>query len=226
VGASTKSESLFVTISAYPNRLSLRAEHLACQRGGRMVFRDVSFALAGGAAMVVTGANGAGKSSLLRLIGGLLDPAGGKLVLEGGAEDFSLPEQTHYVGHADALKGAMSVMETARFWADFLGGTADRIAHAFDVFDLAHLAELPVAYLSAGQRRRLVLARLLIAPRALWLLDEPSVALDTASLSRLVVAMQDHLVLGGMIIAATHQNLGLQPVTNLSMGTARVQVPV
>lgn len=189
-----------------------------------MVFADVSFVLAGGAAMQVTGANGAGKSSLLRLMSGLLDPACGNLVFEGGAEDASLAEQCHYIGHADALKGAMSVAETARFWSDFLGGTAERVAQAFEQFDLAHLSELPVAYLSAGQRRRLALARLLIAPRPLWLLDEPSVALDKASLLRLVQAMRDHLALGGMIMAATHQDLGLDPVTSLVMGTTRQQV--
>lgn len=197
--------------------LKLDARSLACERGGRMVFRDVSFSLGSGEALVVIGPNGVGKSSLLRLLAGLVDIAAGEVVLEGGLADMRLAEQAHYIGHLDALKPAMTVQETARFWSDFLGGSEADRERAFDVFDLEALRELPVAYLSAGQRRRLALARLLIAPRAIWLLDEPSVALDAASLARLVEAMEGHLSAGGLIVTATHQALGLACHTTLDL---------
>lgn len=204
------------------DRLRLTASDLACFRGGRIVFEGLSFTAASGEALVVTGPNGAGKSSLLRQIAGLVDIAGGSLVLEGGADEATLAEQAHYIGHLDALKGAMSVSDTVQFWSDFLGGDGDGIDNAFETFDLEGLADLPVAYLSAGQRRRLALSRLLIAPRALWLLDEPSVALDAASLVRLVAAMERHLARGGLIVAATHQELGLACTSRLDLSQLAV----
>lgn len=210
----TKSEGQFP--------LRLVVQDLACQRGGRIVFRDVSFSLDAGEALVVTGPNGAGKSSLLRQLAGLVDIAVGRLFLEGGQTDVTLAEQAHYIGHLDALKAAMSVRETAEFWAGFLGGSQENIDQAFEVFDLAALCDLPVAYLSAGQRRRLTLSRLLIAPRALWLLDEPSVALDAASLARLVSAMEAHLAGGGLIVAATHQPLGFVRSRALDLVSVRI----
>lgn len=208
----------------FETALRLVARDLACVRGGRVVFEGLSFAIAGGEALVVTGPNGAGKSSLLRQIAGLVDIAGGSLALDGGEAEATLSEQAHYIGHLDALKSAMSVRETADFWAGFLGGTERNIDDAFDVFDLAPLADLPVAYLSAGQRRRLALSRLVIAPRPIWLLDEPSVALDRASLARLVAAMERHLESGGLIVAATHQDLGLVRTTSLDLAVTRLQV--
>jgi heme exporter protein A len=208
----------------FETALRLVARDLACVRGGRVVFEGLSFAIAGGEALVVTGPNGAGKSSLLRQIAGLVDIAGGSLALDGGEAEATLSEQAHYIGHLDALKSAMSVRETADFWAGFLGGAQRNIDDAFDVFDLAPLADLPVAYLSAGQRRRLALSRLVIAPRPIWLLDEPSVALDRASLARLVAAMERHLESGGLIVAATHQDLGLARTTSLDLAVTRLQV--
>lgn len=199
------------------DRLRLTASDLACIRGGRIVFEGLNFTAASGAALVVTGPNGAGKSSLLRQIAGLVDIAAGALLLEGGSDEATPGEQAHYIGHLDALKGAMSVTDTVDFWSAFLGGDDDGIDEAFDTFDLYGLADMPVAYLSAGQRRRLALARLLIAPRPLWLLDEPSVALDAASLARLVAAMERHLARGGLIIAATHQELGLAGALTLDL---------
>lgn len=213
VAVLTKSETLPLRLEAYA---------LACERGGRMVFRDISFSLGSGEALVVIGPNGVGKSSLLRLLAGLVDIAAGKIALEGGLDDLRLAEQAHYIGHLDALKPAMTVQETAQFWSDFLGGSKADLAEAFDVFDLEPLRELPVAYLSAGQRRRLALARLLIAPRAIWLLDEPSVALDSASLARLVAAMEAHLSRGGLIVTATHQALGLSRHATLDLGAEAI----
>lgn len=194
----------------------LIADDLACIRGGRVVFEELDFEVGGGEALIVTGRNGAGKSSLLRQIAGLVDIAEGRIALEGGDTELTLPEQTHYVGHLDALKAAMSVRETALFWSGYLGGGG--IDDALDRLDLDDLAELPVAYLSAGQRRRLALARLLLAPRPVWLLDEPTVALDRASVARLVALMEAHLVGGGIIVVATHQDLGLDGARSLVLG--------
>lgn len=201
--------------------IRLVAQDLTCQRGGRIVFRNVFFALEAGEALVVTGPNGAGKSSLLRQLAGLVDVAGGELFLEGGLPDANIAEQAHYIGHLDALKAAMSVRETAEFWAEFLGGSEKTIDQALDAFDLVALSDLPVAYLSAGQRRRLTLSRLLIARRALWLLDEPNMALDAASLARLVSIMEAHLEGGGLIVAAMHQSLGLGQSRSLELAGMR-----
>lgn len=194
----------------------LIADDLACIRGGRVVFEGLDFEVGGGEALIVTGRNGAGKSSLLRQIAGLVDLAEGWIALEGGDTELTLPEQTHYIGHLDALKAAMSVRETALFWSGYLGG--GDIDDALERLDLDDLVDLPVAYLSAGQRRRLALARLLLAPRPVWLLDEPTVALDRASVARLVVLMEAHLADGGIIVAATHQDLGLCGARSLVLG--------
>jgi len=129
-----------------------------------------------------------------------------------------LSARLHYVGHQDALKPAMSVVETAHFWAGYLGGGSD-IEAALGALDLAALANLPVAYLSAGQKRRLALSRLMLAPRPLWLLDEPTVGLDTASIARLVALMERHLGAGGMIVAATHLDLGLGVIKTLNLAS-------
>ncbi len=195
----------------------LIAESLACIRGGRVVFDGLDFEVAAGEALIVTGRNGAGKSSLLRQIAGLVEVAGGRIALDDGDPELTLPEQTHYVGHLDALKSTMSVRETALFWSGYFGG--GDIGEALAELDLDDLAELPVAYLSAGQKRRLALTRLLLAPRPVWLLDEPTVALDKASVARLVALMETHLARGGIIVAATHQDLGLANARSLVLGT-------
>ncbi len=200
--------------------MQLSAENLACERGGRLVFRRVSFRLSGGEALLVTGRNGAGKSSLLRMIAGLLRIAAGRLALEGGDAEAAIGEQAHYVGHLDALKPALSVAENLRFWAEFLGGSAADIEGALAAVDLAPLADLPAAYLSAGQRRRLSIARLAAVRRPLWLLDEPTSALDTASQARLAEMMRFHLDGGGLIVAATHGAIGLDGARELRMGAA------
>jgi heme exporter protein A len=184
-----------------------------------MVLRDLSFEVKSGEALTVTGPNGAGKSSLLRLIAGLVDASGGVLKLEGEWADVRLAEQAHYIGHLDALKPAMTVRDTLNFWSNLLGGAVHETEEAVAAFDLARLIDLPVAYLSAGQKRRLSLARLLVAARPLWLLDEPSVALDAASFARLSHAMGSHLERGGLIIAATHQALGIANSLQLDLGT-------
>ena len=199
-------------------RLSRR--DLAWLRGGREVFVGLNFSADSGEALLVTGHNGAGKTTLLRLIAGLLEPAQGEIELVGGAPDASLPEQAHYLGHRDALKPALTVLENLQFWYAFLGGRDAPAASALDPVGLAGLAGLPAGYLSAGQRRRLSVARLLAAPRPVWLLDEPTAALDTAGQQRLLGLMQAHLAGGGIIVAATHGPLGLDGAKELRLGTA------
>lgn len=190
--------------------MRLAGHDLACVRGGRQVFAGVNFALGAGEALAVTGRNGAGKTTLLRLIAGLLEPSGGRIELSGGRADTSPGEQAHYLGHREALKPALSVRENLDFWYAFLSGRDASPASALDAVGLAGLSALPAAYLSAGQRRRLALARLLVAPRPIWLLDEPTAALDAAGQQRLGELMRAHLAGGGIIVAATHGPLGLE----------------
>ena len=196
--------------------LQLHASHLHCERGGRTVFRNVSFVLSQGQFLQITGPNGSGKSSLLRIVAGLSDAVEGSLALDGGHADLTIGQQSHLVAHQEAVKAALTAAENLDFWRDFLGGGDS--ARALAAFDLAHLADYPAGYLSAGQKRRLALARLVLVRRAIWLLDEPSVGLDQASQDLLTTAMQTHLGDGGMILAATHVVLGLQPDVTLALG--------
>jgi heme exporter protein A len=189
--------------------MRLLGSGVRCVRGGREVFPALDFEAASGEALAVTGPNGAGKTSLLRLIAGLLAPAGGAIRLEGGEAELTLPEQTHYLGHRDALKPALTVLENLSFWRDFLGGDAQDPAGCLAAVGLDHTAALPAAYLSAGQRRRLSIARLLAVRRQIWLLDEPANALDAAGQTLFTALMGDHLARGGLIVAATHTPLGL-----------------
>jgi heme exporter protein A len=200
--------------------MRLSGHDLGCVRGGREVFEGLDFAVAGGEALAVTGRNGAGKTTLLRLIAGLLEPARGRLELVGGDAEATIAEQAHYLGHRDALKPALSVGENLAFWHAFLGRPDARLASALEAVDLGALAGLPAAYLSAGQRRRLAIARLIAAPRPIWLLDEPTAALDAASQQRLAALMQAHLAGGGIIVAATHGPLGLEGVKELRLEAA------
>jgi heme exporter protein A len=200
--------------------MRLLAHDLGCIRGGREVFEGVNFAVEAGEALVVTGRNGAGKTTLLRLIAGLLEPARGRLELAGGMPDTTLAEQAHYMGHRDALKPALSVRENLEFWYAFLGDRDAPAASALDTVGLGGLAGLPAGYLSAGQRRRLALARLIAVPRPVWLLDEPTAALDSAGQLRLAELMRAHLAGGGIIVAATHGPLGLDGTRELRLGAA------
>jgi heme exporter protein A len=174
------------------------------------VFAGLDFAAVSGEALAVVGRNGSGKTSLLRLIAGLLVPAGGEIALEGGDAELTLPEQCHYLGHRDALKPALSVAENLSFWADFLGGERFAFAETLATVGLAHATDLPAGFLSAGQRRRLSLARLLTVRRPVWLLDEPTNALDVAGQDMFGGLMREHLARGGMIVAATHAPLGIE----------------
>ena len=201
--------------------MRLTAVDLACHRGGRDVFTGISFAVGAGEALIVTGRNGAGKSSLLRTIVGLVRTAGGRLSLEGGDPELTIAEQAHYLGHLDALKPSLSVEENLRFWAGFFGGGAVELRPALEAVGLATLSDLPAAYLSAGQRRRLSIARLLAVKRPIWLLDEPTSTLDTTAQGRLAEFMRSHLAGGGLILAATHGPTGLDQTQELRLGEPR-----
>ena len=198
--------------------MELSADNLTCVRGGRTVFAGLSFAVPGGEALTVTGRNGAGKSSLLRMIAGLVRVAGGRLALAGGEAEATIAEQAHYLGHQDALKSSLSVRENLAFWIEYLGGHRETLPAALDAVGLKRLAGLPAAYLSAGQRRRLSIARLAAVQRPIWLLDEPTSALDTQSQERLAALMQAHLAGGGLIVAATHGPIGLCDARELRLG--------
>jgi heme exporter protein A len=198
--------------------MRLEAQGLACVRGGRQVFSELSFSLGGGEALLVTGRNGAGKSSLLRMIAGLLRIAAGRLALTGAEPEKTIAEQTHYVGHQEALKLSLTVAENLRFWSRYLGGSGSSPALA--AVGLADLSALPAAYLSAGQRRRLSIARLAAVKRPLWLLDEPTSALDRDAQDTLAGLMRQHLSGGGLIVAATHGPIGLDGAKELRLGTA------
>jgi heme exporter protein A len=201
--------------------MRLCAVDLACHRGGRDVFTGLSFAVSSGEALAVTGRNGAGKSSLLRTIIGLARIAHGALTLEGGDPELTLPEQAHYLGHQDALKPSLSVGENLQFWTNFLGARDAQIRPALDAVGLQDLSDLPAAYLSAGQRRRLSIARLLAVKRPIWLLDEPTSTLDAGAQSRLASLMQTHLDDGGLVMAATHGPIGLGSIRELQIDDAR-----
>jgi len=196
----------------------LSAVDLSCRRGGRDVFAGVSFSVASGEALTVSGRNGAGKSSLLRMIVGLVRIAGGRLALEGGDPELTIGEQCHYLGHQDALKPSLSVGENLRFWANYFGVGDSDIGETLAMVGLDALAELPAAYLSAGQRRRLSIARLLAIRRPIWLLDEPTSTLDTIAQGRLSEFMRAHLAAGGLLIAATHAPIGLDGAKRLRLG--------
>jgi heme exporter protein A len=189
--------------------MRLCAVDLACHRGGRDVFSGLGFAVASGEALTITGRNGAGKSSLLRTIIGLAHITHGRIELEGGDPELTVAEQAHYLGHQDALKPSLSVAENLDFWAGFLSAGHTDIHPALDAVGLHELADLPAAYLSAGQRRRLSIARLLAVKRPIWLLDEPTSTLDASAQERLAGFMRAHLGDGGLILAATHAPLNL-----------------
>ncbi len=193
--------------------------NLDCRRGGRDVFAGLAFSLPPGGALLLTGANGSGKSSLLRLMAGLLRPAGGEILWDGQTiceEPEAHAARLHYLGHLDAVKPVLSVRENLRFWTALRRGST-AIEAALEHFALGELADLPGRLLSAGQRRRLALARLLASPADLWLLDEPSVGLDHNSVGRLAAAIAGHRAAGGRVAVATHTVLALPDAEPLAL---------
>ena len=202
------------------NAATLLAEALVVGRDRQAVAGPLDVRLSAGDALVVTGPNGAGKSTLLRTLAGLLRPLSGRLAVAGMVAPDGEParapgEAAHYVGHRNAMKPAIAVGDNLAFWQRYLvpgraRAAAPSIEAALEAVGLGGIAHLPFAYLSAGQQRRASLARLLVAPRPLWLLDEPTSALDAASQERFAALVTDHLGSGGIVVAATHQPLGLR----------------
>jgi len=198
--------------------MRLTGDKLSAVRGGRTLFQGLTFTVDAGGALLVTGPNGAGKTTLLRTIAGLIRPAAGQVRLEGGAPGHPLSEQCHYVGHLSAIKAGLTVGENARFWSRFLGGARERLDAALETFGLAALRDIPAGYLSAGQKRRLGLARVLLAERPVWLLDEPAASLDNAAQDILKDMVNKHLAAGRLAIAATHAPLGFANARELRLG--------
>lgn len=191
----------------------VRVTRLAAARGGRLLFKDLSFSLKAGEVLALRGANGAGKSTLLRLLAGLVPARSGEIAFIGRpdpveAED-ARAQGLHLLGHRDGLKSSQTVSDELRFWSAWAGGGRRGMEAAAERLLLRPLLNLPVAALSAGQRRRLALARVLAAPRPLWLLDEPLAPLDAGARALFADIMSEHLQGGGLILAATHDALPL-----------------
>lgn len=197
----------------------LEAQNLTCQRGERQVFADLTFGVGAGEALILRGRNGSGKSSLLRLIAGLLVPADGTLSWDGVPIDddpASHRARLAYVGHLDPIKPALSVAENLTAMAGLGGDRAD-VEAGLRQFGLLPQRDLPARFLSAGQRRRLNLARLAAGHRPLWLLDEPTVALDTNAIDRLFEALSVHLAGGGVALIATHDAIDIDRARTMVM---------
>ena len=205
---------------------SFAGEELLCIRGERTVFAALDFTVSGGDALILWGPNGSGKSSLLRLMAGLLAPAAGTLRRNCAAVEED-PEahraNLHYVGHLDAVKPVLTVAENLSFWAA-MQGDRTQVASALETFGLTPLVSMPARLLSSGQRRRLNLARIAASPAPLWLLDEPAVGLDTASVAILTSLIAAHRAQGGIVILSTHTDLGIEAAASLHVDDFSVAV--
>lgn len=205
--------------------MQLHADNLTVERGTRTVIANLTFTANAGEALLLTGPNGAGKTTLIRTIAGFIAPLSGKIALKGDVGDRNISELCHYVGHLTGVKANLTAEQNLAFWAEYLGGKesraiAERVDDALDAFGLLALADYPAGLLSAGQKRRLGLARLMVAERPIWLLDEPTVSLDAASTTLLAGLIQRHLANQGLVIAATHLPLGLEQPSYLRLGSA------
>jgi heme exporter protein A len=196
--------------------IGLAASRLSVSRGGRTIFEEISFELAPGGLLIVTGRNGAGKSTLLRAIAGLLPHVAGTVVLHG--HEAPVGEHAHYFGHLDGLKSQLTVADNLALWTRVAGSPGLTVIEALDRVGLGHLDDLPAAYLSAGQRRRVALARLLLVHRPLWLLDEPTSALDAGAETDFGDLLSEHLASGGLAVVATHRPLPVEPSSTLILG--------
>ena len=180
---------------------------LTCCRGERVLFQDLSFAVPAGHVALVTGPNGSGKSTLLRTLAGLLTPLSGRV---------SGPDGVHHVGHAHALSSGLTLRRNVQFWSGLFGGDAEA---AMDAVGLSHVLDLPVSALSAGQRQRAALGRLLLAPRPAWLLDEPTAALDEAGAITVARLLDRHAASGGLAVVATHRSVPTSaPMVSVRLG--------
>ncbi len=199
--------------------MQLAATDLAVERAGRRVLSDISFRVSSGELLTVTGPNGAGKSTLLRAVAGLLRPVSGKITID-PAPDGPRGLAMHYFGHLDALKSAETVIANLAFWQRLYGATGIAPNDALDRVGIETLEDLPASYLSAGQRRRLAIARLLVSHRPVWLLDEPTASLDAASDKMMGGLIAEHLASGGIALAASHLPLAVAASATLALGRA------
>ncbi len=194
--------------------IRLRVEGLSAKRGEDLIFHDISFIVAAGEALIVTGPNGSGKSTLLRVLAGLLTAESGTVRMDDTVADISHPrELCHYLGHRNAMKHELTVEENLSFWKSFMGdsagGSGIGLEEATEALGLGGISHLPFGYLSAGQQRRMAMAKLLVAYRPVWILDEPTAALDAAADRMFAGLVERHLGAGGIVVAATHQPLGV-----------------
>lgn len=193
---------------------------IACDRGERRIFSDFDFHIEPGQAVVLRGPNGSGKTSLLRIASTMLPAVQGQLTWNGRDISENIDEhrtKLHFIGHQDAVKGALTVRENIAVWSNIRGADESRADAAMEAFKIAHLCDTPAQYLSAGQHRRTALARLVASPAALWLLDEPTVSLDADGTSCLQRAIAGHRAARGMVMAATHIELGLDDAVMMSL---------
>lgn len=215
-----------VPISRSRNEISVQviAEDLIIERGGKRIIEGLSLKVSAGEALVLVGANGAGKTTLLRTLAGYIEPSAGRLIVTGGTGEATIGEQSHSVGHNNGIKSSLTVFENLAFWSSYLGeGRSEgSIGEALAHFGLEELSDFPAVYLSAGQKRRLGLARLLVVRRPIWLLDEPTAALDAVSSDRFAAAVNAHTSAGGLAIIATHMPLHLERSKSLEIGRQRV----
>lgn len=207
--------------------MQLHTIDLVVARGGRRIIDGLTFSVGSGEALLLTGRNGSGKTTLIRTLAGFLAPVSGSIELAGFDSDRDMREACHYVGHLDANKASLTVIENLRFWQSYLGDGSDggeagpaneAVWSALERLELAPLADIPAGYLSAGQKRRLGLARLMVAHRPVWLLDEPTVSLDAQSTALLAGIISAHVAEGGIVVAATHLPLGLTTSRELRLG--------
>jgi heme exporter protein A len=203
--------------------MRLNAENISARRGEDLLFKNISFSVGAGEALVLTGRNGTGKSTLLRVVAGLLRPDSGRVTWHGVPSEAGIraAEACHYLGHRNAMKGELTVSENLSFWRDFLGefagGKGMPVGEATEAVGLGGITHLPFGYLSAGQQRRMAFAKLLVAYRPVWILDEPTAALDARAEATFTDLIRDHLSRGGILLAATHQPLGLDDARELQM---------
>ncbi|SCA57125.1 Cytochrome c biogenesis ATP-binding export protein CcmA [Candidatus Terasakiella magnetica] len=203
---------------------SFTGQDLVCIRGERLVFAKLDFTLESGGCLTLIGHNGAGKSSLLRMMAGLLSPASGVMSWEGEPVSQDMDEhreRLHYVGHHDAIKPVLSVEENLKFWAGLRSDASKAQANfkeALDIFSIGHLIDVPGRFLSAGQKRRANLARIIASKSPLWLLDEPTTALDKESIKKLEDVIEAHREKGGMVVLSTHSDMNIKDQQVLNVG--------
>lgn len=203
--------------------MRLTARNLSARRGEDLIFSNISFDLGPGDALILTGRNGSGKSTLLRVVAGLLRAETGQAecLISDDGEARPAGEHSHYLGHRNGMKRELTVYENLDFWRSYLdnadGGESLSVEAAAEAVGLAGITHLPFGYLSAGQQRRFAMARLLVAHRPVWILDEPTAALDSRADAMFEGLVRDHRAKGGIVIAATHQPLGLEGAQRLEM---------